>query len=103
MQQNANRILLHPLFHKLKNFIEHIYKDYKIRIKNVFRYIEENYADSALSLRDMSDYLGINYSLLSRRIKEQTGVPFIEHLNKHRLRHASLLLGVKVTRSCRTE
>lgn len=64
----------------------------KIILKNVFRYIEENYADSALSLRDMSDYLGINYSLLSRRIKEQTGAPFIEHLNKHRLHHASLLL-----------
>lgn len=40
----------------------------------------------------MSDYLGINYSLLSRRIKEQTGAPFIEYLNKHRLHHASLLL-----------
>lgn len=51
-------------------------------------YLEENYAQSSLSLSTTAERFYLNPSYLSRTFRKKTGIPFVEYLNKVRIEHA---------------
>ena len=51
-------------------------------------YLEENYAQSSLSLSTKAERFYLNPSYLSRTFRKKTGIPFVEYLNKVRIEHA---------------
>lgn len=56
------------------------------------RYIEENYADSSVSLNSVCTALAMSTSYFSSIFKNQTGETFIEALTKKRIEKAKILL-----------
>lgn len=54
--------------------------------------IEEQYSDSNLSLTMIAETLSVNHSHLSRYFKQQTGIGFLEYLQKYRLNAAKKLM-----------
>lgn len=57
-------------------------------IDQIRDYMEENYAQSSLSLSKVAEKYYLNSSYLSRTFRKKTGVPFVEYLNKIRIKHA---------------
>lgn len=55
-------------------------------------YIEEHYSDSALSVKDLCDYLNVSGTYFSVIFKKETGMSFVSYLTKVRLEHAVELL-----------
>lgn len=55
-------------------------------------YLHREFADSALSLTQVSDQLGINSSFLSRIFREETGENFLDYLTRIRISEAQRLL-----------
>lgn len=54
--------------------------------------IEEQYSDNNLSLTMIAETLSVNHSHLSRYFKQQTGIGFLEYLQKYRLNAAKKLI-----------
>ena len=59
----------------------------RIRIKNIQNYIQANY-QSQISLNDLAQRLYLSNAYLSKYIKKNLGMTFIEYLNNVRLFHA---------------
>ena len=57
-------------------------------VDQITDYLEENYADSSLSLAAVSEKFFMNPSYLSRIFRKKKGVTLVEYLNSIRLRHA---------------
>jgi len=60
---------------------------YDDRINEITNYIRGNY-NKAISLNDLADQLHLSNAYLSRYLKKQLGMNFIEYLNNIRLHHA---------------
>ncbi|WP_158299610.1 helix-turn-helix domain-containing protein [Paenibacillus antri] len=70
------------------------YKD-KMRIEqknSIISYIQTNFKDSQLSLERIAERFGLSTTYLSRFIKEETGVTFIDFLSNLRMNEAKLQL-----------
>ncbi|WP_105614517.1 AraC family transcriptional regulator [Vallitalea okinawensis] len=61
-------------------------------IDRSLQYIKDNYNDHNLDLTVLSTEMNISYSYLRKQIKEQTGLTYIEYLNKYRIKKAKELL-----------
>lgn len=68
--------------------IETVEEGAKDVIGQIRDYMEENYAQSSLSLSKVAEKYYLNSSYLSRTFRKKTGVPFVEYLNKIRIKHA---------------
>ena len=68
--------------------IETVEEGAKDVIDQIRDYMEENYAQSSLSLSKVAEKYYLNSSYLSRTFRKKTGVPFVEYLNKIRIKHA---------------
>ncbi len=65
------------------------------------RYIHKNYANEALSLSEVAERVGINSSYLSRLMKQELGLSFMEYLSRTRVNKAIELMSggmVKIKR-----
>ena len=65
--------------------IETVEEDAKDVIEQIRDYVEENYAQSSLSLSMTAEKFYLNSSYLSRAFRKKTGIPFVEYLNKVRI------------------
>ena len=61
-------------------------------IHEAIRYIDQNYADSSLTLTGIAKKLYLNASYLSYLFKQETGLSLSEYLTKVRLREAKRIL-----------
>jgi two-component system response regulator YesN len=61
-------------------------------VETVKRYVLENYYDSAMSLQNIADKLGISTSFLSTQFKKGTGFSFNDYLTQIRMNKAAELL-----------
>lgn len=61
-------------------------------IDRSLQYIKDNYNDHNLDLTVLSTEMNISYSYLRKQIKEQTGLTYIEYINKYRIKKAKELL-----------
>lgn len=61
------------------------------KIKTAIEYIEENY-DKDLNMAVVSNYISMNYSMLSYLFKQYTGTNFVNYLKAVRMREAKKLL-----------
>lgn len=61
-------------------------------VTEIRTYIEQNFADSNLSLDNISERFGMNVKTLSRVFKEETGEKFVDFLIKLRMEHARSLI-----------
>ena len=60
-------------------------------IEKIMRYLSDNFTDSNINLASVAQYFGFNSSYLSRKFKQDTGMSFIEFLNKCRMERATEL------------
>jgi signal transduction histidine kinase/DNA-binding LacI/PurR family transcriptional regulator/AraC-like DNA-binding protein len=60
-------------------------------VKQTFAYIQQNYT-RALSLKELSETVGVSKSYLSRIFKEDTGLALWDYLNRFRIQKAKELL-----------
>ena len=65
--------------------------NYSLRIAQIIKYIETNYAEK-VSVKEISDELGVSESFLSRIFKKELGVTIHEYLNQYRIAKAISLL-----------
>jgi len=56
------------------------------------KYIETNYYNESLSLRDVAEYVGISPTYLSRLLKQEVGISFIDFLTNVRIKKALQLM-----------
>ena len=61
-------------------------------ILQAIRYIQENYSNPKLSLKDVSDKIGLNYNYTSQLFKKVTGNTIMQYLNLFRIQRACELL-----------
>ncbi|MCZ8514999.1 helix-turn-helix domain-containing protein [Paenibacillus filicis] len=61
-------------------------------VTDIRTYIEENFADSNLSLDHISERFGLNPKTVSRVFKEEIGEKFVDFLIKLRMEHARCLI-----------
>ena len=64
----------------------------KLLAQNAKQYIEENYADSDLSVERLCSYLHVSPAYFSTVFKRETGMSFVAYLTEVRLQHALNLL-----------
>lgn len=64
----------------------------KSKVKEIQKWIEENYADSSLSVSMLADYFDLNMTYLSRAYKEQTGGNLLNYIMTCRVEKAKVLL-----------
>ena len=62
--------------------IETVEEGAKEVMEQIRDYLEENYAQSSLSLSTTAERFYLNPSYLSRTFRKRTGIPFVEYLNK---------------------
>lgn len=61
-------------------------------VERAKQYIEEHYSESDLSLSGISEFLGISQSYMSTQFKKETGINFLDYLNRYRIERSRLLL-----------
>lgn len=64
---------------------------YSENVKKSIEYIHRNFKDN-ISLNDISEYIGVNSSYLSRLFKEECGKGFVEYLNFTRVEYVKRLI-----------
>ena len=62
------------------------------RVARALDYLEERFANTALDLASAARYVEVTPSHLDRLLKEHTGLTFLGHLRRIRMRHAEQLL-----------
>jgi YesN/AraC family two-component response regulator len=66
-------------------------KTYSPLISQAVEYIYKNYAND-ISLEKCAEITNSSYTYLSREFKQETGLRFVEFLNRHRVNKAKSLL-----------
>ncbi len=56
------------------------------------KYIDKHYANPELSLTEIADHIGISQTYLTRLLKQELGLPFIDYLTQVRLKKAVMLM-----------
>lgn len=78
---------------KIRHLIREERKDStKTLTEKARQYIEENYADSTLSVEHLCRHLNVSATYFSVLFKKETGMSFVSYLTKVRLEHAIELL-----------
>ena len=62
------------------------------RVARVLTYLERQFADDGLRLASAAQHVDVTPSHLDRLLKEQTGLTFLQHLRRIRMREAERLL-----------
>ena len=62
------------------------------RVERVMSYLEAEFADAKISLASAAQYVDVTPPHLDRLLKEHTGLTFLEHVRRIRMRHAERLL-----------
>nr|WP_253201839.1 helix-turn-helix domain-containing protein [Clostridium sp. DSM 17811] len=75
------------LIHNADERFHNMTSKYDDRINEITNYIQGNY-NKAISLNDLANQLHLSNAYLSRYLKKQLGMNFIEYLNNVRLHHA---------------
>lgn len=65
--------------------------EYSPRIAQVIDYVEKNFT-SDITLEDCAKLVGSSYHYLSKEFKRETGMRFVEYLNRQRVSRAKSLL-----------
>ena len=66
-------------------------REYSSMVSHAIEYMEQNYSKE-ISLETCAQEIGSSYTYLSRAFKQETGMRFVEYLNKCRLKKAKSLL-----------
>lgn len=66
-------------------------KEYSPQIVQVIEFLNQNYAKE-ISLKECAERIGSSYTHLSREFKKETGMRFVEFLNRQRVNKAKSLL-----------
>jgi len=84
-----------------KNWIEEVYYNLIIELKarnnysdiinQTLLYIDQNY-EKDITLSKVAAEIGVNYSYLSRKLKEECGIGFSDYLNQLRIKNAKKLI-----------
>ncbi len=61
-------------------------------VKQAKTYIDKNFVDKNITLQTVADSIGIGASYLSRLMREQLGVSFVDYLADVRMKNAALLI-----------
>ena len=61
-------------------------------VNDVMLILEQNYSNPSLSLKTVSDSLGISESYISRTIKNKTHITYVQHLIRIRIENAKEML-----------
>jgi AraC-like DNA-binding protein len=64
----------------------------KHQVERFLQYIEDNHGRTSLQLLDLEDEFGLSRYYIGRRIKEETGEHFSDHLNRMRVERGARLL-----------
>ena len=62
------------------------------RVARVLAYLEEQFADATVCLASAARHVDVTPPHLDRLLKEDTGLTFLQHLRRIRMRHAERLL-----------
>lgn len=62
------------------------------RVARVLSYLEEQFADATICLASAAQHVHVTPSHLERLLKEHTGLTFLQHPRRIRMRHAERLL-----------
>lgn len=66
-------------------------QSYTMPVAKVIEYIKQNYTKD-ISLEKCAELVGSSYTYLSREFKKETGMRFVEYLNRQRINKAKSLL-----------
>lgn len=83
-QQIYDLLILEALLIQKKESLNSSSQMLNPKIRKVIDYIHKHYTQN-LKLEELSDYVGLNSSYLSRLFKEQTGVFFVQYINQYRI------------------
>lgn len=89
---NYNRGLMEYLLKKYNYAIEIAGREKDNDIQIVQHYIEDNYADSELSLSEIASIVNLNAKYLSVKFKKEIGMSFKEYLTKIRIDASKILI-----------
>lgn len=62
------------------------------QVERFLRFIEEHHADTGMQLLTLEEKFGLSRYYIGRRIREETGLHFSEHVNRARVEHGAALL-----------
>jgi AraC-like DNA-binding protein len=62
------------------------------RVTRILGYLEEQFADAMVCLASAARHVGVTPPHLDRLLKDHTGLPFLQHLRRIRMRYAERLL-----------
>lgn len=80
------------LFHeKIQYLMQEEKQSYTMPVAKVIEYIKQNYTKD-ISLEKCAELVGSSYTYLSREFKKETGMRFVEYLNRQRINKAKSLL-----------
>ncbi|MBD7914600.1 response regulator [Clostridium sp. Sa3CUN1] len=88
---NKNPMEIKEVFSKLKNNVLEKSKKTPI-VLEVEKYIKKNYGDEKLSIEKLSNKLGISQTYLTRLLKKELGMNFIDYLTHVRIQNAIELM-----------
>lgn len=80
------------MYHKyFYQSLEDMADKYSLQVEQAVAYVERNYMDD-ISLEKCAEITGVSYTYLSREFKKETGMRFVEFLNRKRVNRAKSLL-----------
>ncbi|MCK9479089.1 MAG: helix-turn-helix domain-containing protein [Firmicutes bacterium] len=96
LQQNDIHEIAHQIILIVKNICLHIKKiknDGKYRKgSKLVKYIDENYTDYNISLQRIAEQFSMSVWKVSKQIKDEMGVSYLEYINRKRIRLSMTLL-----------
>lgn len=84
-------VIMEVLYKYVQTFKMERKKQYSEQINQVIEYMKQNLADD-ISLEKCAEIAGCSYTYLSRAFKKETGMRFVEFLNRQRVNKAKSLL-----------
>ncbi len=86
------RDLLIRVLRRIQPSAPHAARSMNFRVTRALDYLEERFSNTALDLASAARYVDVTPSHLDRLLKEHTGLTFLGHLRRIRMRHAEQLL-----------
>jgi two-component system response regulator YesN len=91
-QEELKSLLYDFCMNVVSHLSDHYSNNYSYYVRTVIDYVEEKYYDINISLKTMSNLIGVNAAYLGRLFKQETGEYFSDYLNEKRISEASRLL-----------
>lgn len=89
--EQFRNMILEKLYKNIQNSKTERKKQYSRTISQVIEYVQQNIAED-ISLEKCAEISGSSYTYLSREFKKETGMRFVEFLNRQRVNKAKSLL-----------